>query len=155
VSGQTVVTAHLATVRTVRRRSAAVRDRIFVLSNYVVSGYMSDQSAARGQALMALGQTIEQQPLIAANSDVLVALGVMLVAVSWLVLLARKGLRWRVRAGRRIGWRFSGNERGAALAFSYPTAAVTHSPAVFQYDDGVTAGYRAREVSCRGLHKGG
>ncbi len=132
-----------------------MRDQIFVLSNYVVSGYMSDQSAARGQALMALGQTIEQQPLIAANSDVLVALGVMLVAASWLVLLARRGLRWPVRAGRRIGWQSSGNDRSAAPAFYYPTAAVTLSPAVVPYDEGATAGCRSQEVARRGLQERG
>jgi hypothetical protein len=119
-----------------------VRDRILLMSNYVVSGYMSDPAAARGQAIMAFGQTIEQQPLFAANGDVLAALGVTLIAVAWLALLATKYLRRPVLAPRGIGWRMISDNRVAALAFAHPTTAVTHPAAVALYDEAVTRLHR-------------
>ena len=132
-----------------------MRDRILVLSNYVVTGYMSDPSAARGQALLALGQSIEQQPLIAANGDMFAALGIMLLAVSWFVLFARKGLRWPVRPLGRIGWQPVSDDRSATLAFCYPAAAITYPPAVFLYDRASTARCQPREVARHGLRNRG
>jgi hypothetical protein len=146
---------HRTTMRMAAGRSRAVRDRILELSNYVVSGYMNDPAAARGQVLMALGQTIEQQPVIAANSDMLVALGVMLLAVSWLVLFARKGVLPPVGLRRPTGWRTVSDDRGATFARRYTTAAVTYPAAVFLNDRASTAGCELRERARDGLQNRG
>jgi uncharacterized protein (DUF2147 family) len=119
-----------------------VRDKILLVSNYVVSGYMSDPAAARGQAIMALGQTIEQQPLIAANGDMLAAIGIMLIAVAWLALLARRHRTpsaARTATPRltrsRIGEMFGGAltyailSCAAALAFALAASSASATPA--------------------------
>lgn len=58
--------------------------KIHLTSNYLLSYCMGDPSAARGQAIIALGQTIEKQALIMSYSD---ALGAMLILAACLILL--------------------------------------------------------------------
>jgi hypothetical protein len=69
--------------------------RFHLVSNYVLSCCMTDPSAARGQAIIALSQTIENQALIVGYSDAFVALTVMLILVAGFILLTMTA-PWRL-----------------------------------------------------------
>jgi len=72
-----------------------MRDRAQLMTSYVLSSHLSDPAAARGQAIMALGQTIEKQSFIANYSTTFAALGAMLILAICLVILTRNGKRLR------------------------------------------------------------
>ncbi len=68
-----------------------VRDRIHLMTDYFLSHGISDATAARGQAIIALGQTIRRQSLIMGFSDAFAVLGVMLMLAAGVILFTRKG----------------------------------------------------------------
>jgi uncharacterized protein (DUF2147 family) len=72
-----------------------MRDRVQMMTSYVMSSHLSDPAAARGQAIMALGQTIEKQPFIASCNTAFAALGAMLILAICLVMLTRSSKRGR------------------------------------------------------------
>ena len=82
-------------------RTKTVRDRIHLISNSVVTSHMSDPAAARGQAVMALEQTIENQASIVSFSDVIAVLGAVLVLAAFYVLVTRHRRLRPARASRR------------------------------------------------------
>lgn len=71
--------------------SETVRDRIDVMTNYFMSRGISDPSAAHGQAIIALGQTVRRQALIMGYSDAFAVLGGMLMLAACFILFTRKG----------------------------------------------------------------
>ncbi len=78
-----------------------MRDRFQLISSYMLSTQVSDPAAARGQAVMALGQTIEDHASIAAYGGVFAAVGAMLILVACLVILARHRKRRLARPDLR------------------------------------------------------
>ena len=74
-----------------------MRDKVQLISNYVLSNQMSDPAAARGQAVMALGQTIEDHASIAGYAGMFAAVGAVLILVACLVMLARQHKRQPTR----------------------------------------------------------
>ncbi len=71
--------------------SAAVRDRIALMTGYFKSHGMTDPSAARGQAMSVLGQAVKRQALIMGYSDAFAVLGAMLMLAALFILFTRKG----------------------------------------------------------------
>jgi len=71
--------------------SAAVRDRIALMTGYFESHGMTDPSAARGQAIVALGNAVKRQALIMGYSDAFAVLGAMLMLAALFILFTRKG----------------------------------------------------------------
>jgi len=68
-----------------------VRDRIALMTNYFEAHGMTDPSAARGQAIVALGNAVKRQALIMGYSDAFAVLGAMLMLAALVILFTRKG----------------------------------------------------------------
>jgi uncharacterized protein (DUF2147 family) len=93
--------------RILRRRGLIVRDRVQFIANSLLSAHLSDPSAARGQAISLLGQTLSQQVVAGEYGAALIALlGVALAGVLlFKFLLFKSGNRdagqrvFRMRAG--------------------------------------------------------
>jgi hypothetical protein len=73
------------------------------MTSYVLSSHLSDPAAARGQAIVALGQTIEKQAFTVSYSSAFAALGAMLILAICFILLFRSSKQERAEQGRRIG----------------------------------------------------
>jgi DHA2 family multidrug resistance protein len=71
--------------------AVAVRERIEALTGYFQSHGIADPSAARGQAIVALGRAVRRQALIMGYSDAFAVLGVMLILAAVIVVFTRKG----------------------------------------------------------------
>jgi DHA2 family multidrug resistance protein len=71
--------------------SAAVRDRLAVMTNYFESRGISDPAAAHGQAIIALGNAVKRQALIMGFSDAFAVLGAMLMLAVLFIMFTRKG----------------------------------------------------------------
>jgi DHA2 family multidrug resistance protein len=101
--GGAIGTAVLATVITKREQFHSniigqsvtlgreeVRNRIAAMTDYFMSHGVPDPAAARGQAIVALGNTVKRQALVMGFSDTFVVLGTVLVLAAFVVLLTRK-----------------------------------------------------------------
>lgn len=76
-----------------------MRDRIQYIAGSLVSTHLGDPSAARGQAIGLLGQTLAQRAVAAGAGEVLIALGAMLFVVLAGILVFEYGNR---HAGQRV-----------------------------------------------------
>jgi DHA2 family multidrug resistance protein len=101
--GGAIGTAVLATVITKREQFHSniigqsvtlgreeVRNRIVTMTDYFISHGVPDPAAARGQAIVALGNTVKRRALVMGFSDTFVVLGTVLVLAAFVVLLTRK-----------------------------------------------------------------
>jgi uncharacterized protein (DUF2147 family) len=78
-----------------------MRERIQLISNCIVCSHMSDPAAARGQAVMAFGQTIGDQASVAGHIGAIAMLGAMLILAAYIVLLATNRRRLSVQPSGR------------------------------------------------------
>jgi MFS transporter, DHA2 family, multidrug resistance protein len=76
-----------------------VRSRIAQMTNYFMAHGVPDPSAARQQAIVALGKAVKRQALVMGYSDAFAVIGAMLVIAAIAVLLTRKVKRAAGGAG--------------------------------------------------------
>jgi len=99
-----------------------VRDRIQFLAGSVLASHLSDPSAARGQAVGMLGQTLAQWVVAGGHGGMLVTLGAMLVFVAFGVLLFKYGKSHGDQRRRRVVWHTRNDPSGVAGAHAVPLA---------------------------------
>lgn len=78
-----------------------MRDRIQLMTNMVVTSQMSDPAAARGQAMVMLGQSIEKQAFTIGYGEAFAAVAAILLLAAFLVLISNA----RKLRGVRAAWR--------------------------------------------------